>query len=48
MCLARHVPSPPRHPLGAVSECSDNIVFQEKEHEGKEGLFILQLRSIPD
>lgn len=47
MCLAGHVPSPPHHPLGAVSECNDNIVFQEKEGRQR-GPSILQHRSIDD
>lgn len=36
-CLARHVPSPRHHPLGAVSECSDNIVAQDKERKRPRG-----------
>lgn len=34
----RHVPSPPHHPLGAVSECNDNIVFPRKGAEAKRAL----------
>lgn len=44
MCSAQHVPPPPRHPLGAVSECNDS--FPRKGSEAKEGP--LSRRSIPD
>lgn len=29
MCLAHGAALPPHHPLGAVSECSDKVVYQE-------------------
>jgi len=51
MCSARHVPSPPHHPLGAVRECNDNIGFPRKEAVGgggQRGPSILQHGSIPD
>lgn len=47
MCLAHRVPLPLHQPLGTVSECNDNAVFQEKKPRQR-GTSILQDRSITD